>query len=214
MRNPPSPTWLLAIPLLLLACLQLMQYRKTDDIGERLAKLETGHKQLQDAYLYGTRERRAQLAQSLGYHAVQAAPPRSSPYAQGMSANQGTAVGGIVPSPAQATRQLRQQREQWEKDFTSEPINPRWAGDTIQAVDGLLQQSATAGHALRDTQVDCRSRTCRIKFDVGIGDNIDDLTQNLLTDMAAILPSAKMLQQTSADGQGIELTFYASAPSH
>lgn len=214
MRNPPSLTWLLAIPLLLLAGLQLMQYRKTDNIDERLAQLEAGHKQLQDAYLYGTRESRAQLAQSLGYHAVPTASSRPSPYAQGMSAGQGTVVGGGVSSPAQVAQQLRQQREQLEKDFSSEPINPKWAGDTIQAVDGLLQQSATAGHALRDAQVDCRSRTCRIKFDVGIGDNIDDLTQNLLTDMAAILPGAKMLQQASADGQGVELTFYASAPSH
>ena len=214
MRNPPSPTWLLAIPLLLLAGVQLMQYRRTDNIGERLAKLEAGHKQLQDAYLYGTGESRAQLAQSLGYHAAPTASSRPSPYAQGMSAGQGTVAGGGVPSSAQVAQQLRHQREQLEKDFRSEPINPAWAGDTIQAVDGLLQQSATAGHALRETQVDCRSRTCRIKFDVGISDNIDDLTQNLLTDMAALLPSAKMLRQVSADGQSVELTFYASAPSH
>jgi hypothetical protein len=215
MRNPPSPTWLLTIPLLLLAGLQVMQYRRTDDIRERLAQLEAGHKQLQDAYLYGTGESRAQLAQSLGYHAVPTASSRPSPYAQGMSAGQGTVAGGGVPSSAQVAQQLRQQREQLEKDFSSEPINPTWAGDTIQGVNGLLQQSATAGHALRETQVDCRSRTCRIKIDVGIGigDNIDDLTQNLLTDMAALLPSVKMLQQASADGQSIELTFYASASS-
>lgn len=213
MRNPPSPTWLLAIPLLLLAGLQLMQFRKADAIGERLAKLEAGHKQLQDAYLYGTRESRAQLAQSLGYRAMPKAPLQPSPSGRA-SAREGGVVGGGIPSPARVAQQIREQREQWEKDFTSEPINPRWAGDTIQAVDDLLQQAATSGHALRDAQVDCRSRTCRIEFSVGVGDNIDELTQNLLTDMAAILPSARMLRQTSTDGQGIELTFYASAPRH
>jgi hypothetical protein len=214
MRNPPSLNWLIAGPLLLLVGLQLMQYRETDSIGERLAKLEAGHQQLQGAYLNGTRESRAQLAQSLGYHAVPMPPGRSSPYGQGLAGGPGTVIGGGDLLPAQVAQQIRQQRVQLEKDFSSEPINPKWAGDTTQAVEDLLQQSATAGHTLRSAQVDCRSRTCRIKFDVGIGDNIDDLTQTLLTDMAARLPSTKMLRQLSADGQGMELTFYASAPSH
>lgn len=208
MAHPKFGTSLLiGLPLILLLALLAVQYRKTVGIEQRLAKLESSQRQLQETYLDGSRERKAQLAASLGYRRVPRAPPPGPAFAV---AGDASAVSGAPPTPAQAEQSLRQQRERLEREFASESTNATWAGTTNQNVQDLLRQAALQGHDVRNAQVDCRSSTCRIKFDVGTSDNLDMLTESLLTDMAPDLPIVKSLQQATPDGTGIELTLYAS----
>lgn len=211
--RPPSPTnGLIVVLLVVLVGLQVVQYRASERFGQRLSQLELAHRQLQDTYLDGSQARRAQLAAEQGYRRIpiqtQAPELRAGMLPSAISAS---AADGRTPTATQIEQSLREDRAQAERAFASEPVNPSWAGNVRQNVDDLLQQSTLQGHALNNVTIDCRSRTCRIQFNANTGEDTDGLLQDLLSNLAADLPTTRILQRASPDGSGTEFSIYASA---
>lgn len=181
------------------------QSQQLATLERRLASIEGNQKALQDAYLSGNRSSRQQLAARLGYRPTQAPPTPGL-----------TAPGGMkMLSPAALRQAVRETYQQHERTFNSEPVNPAWAGKTRQNVEDALYQIAQQGVVPQTTQIDCRSRSCRISLNLADSTQVDALTQTLLTEIASDLPSTTMLQIPSPDGQRIDLHIFATkAPSN
>jgi hypothetical protein len=167
------------------------------DLERRLARLEADHRALQDAFITGSRERRAALAQRFGYQPV----ARPGPSAGGATSR--------LPSPEVQRRAARQSYERLQQQFAGEPIDAAWAGTVRQNVEDVLVGLAAQGPEPRSVQVDCRSRTCRISLDLADTGEVDALVQPLLTEISGDLSETEMLQLPSPDGERLELHIFA-----
>lgn len=178
------------------------QSKQLAALERRLGSIEGNQKALQDAYLSGNRSSRQKLAARLGYQPVQAPPMPGLTGPDGMK----------MLSPAAQRQAIRETYEQHERTFNSEPVNPAWAGKTRQNVEDALYQIAQEGVVPQSTQIDCRSRSCRISLNLADSTQVDTLTQTLLTEIAADLPGATLVQIPSPDGQRIDLHIFATRP--
>lgn len=161
------------------------------DQDARLTQLERQHQALQDAYLDGSRDSRAQLARQLGY---QRAPE--------ISAHGGASVAsGELPTPQEQQAALQRMFDRLQRHFDNEPLDAAWANGVRQNVgDAVGIAIEEAGVSPRSSSVDCRSATCRIQLRFAEGANPDTLTQSFLTEIAGDLPVAQTLVVPTAGG--------------
>jgi len=196
--NPVAKTiTLAALAGALLLAYTLGRHGVETDLERRLARLEADHRALQDAFITGSRQRRAELAQRLGYQPVVRS---EGPYGGATSR---------APSPEVQRRAARENYEKLQQAFASEPVNAAWAGTVRQSVEDVLVGIAAEGPEPRSVQVDCRSRTCRISLDLADTSEVDALLQPLLTEISGDLSETEMLQLPSPDGERLELHIFA-----
>ena len=84
----------------------------------------------------------------------------------------------------------------------SEPLDPKWAGETKASVeDSLVNAAAESGVQPRSFSADCRSRGCMIRMEVGSGTDMDRVLDALTTDISGKLPMTTMIPVTGPDGR-------------
>lgn len=176
--------------------------RSADDriarMEQRLSVLEKAHRTLQDAFLSGTRVGRDHLARSLGYRRMSSGPPSETDRRK---------------APMSASEELafaRKSYQEYQRVFDAEVVNPAWSGTTRQNVEDVLYGIAQNGVVPRSAQIDCRSRSCKISLELNDTGEVDGLLEPLLTDIAADLPDARIVQMSSPDGQRIKLHIFAT----
>jgi hypothetical protein len=169
-------------------------------MSRKLDALQAQQTSLADAYLTGNPDKRDALAKHLSYRPV----PRQ-------------ADDDPIGSPKageSADRQLRDSldlKTEFEQKFASEPVNPRWAGKTRNAVqDAIVNIAATEGTVPKMAEVDCRSSTCRIHLNLRDREEVGMLTESLFVDIASILPSAKTVLLPTADGNRVDVYIFST----
>lgn len=184
----------------LLGAYTLGQRNEAERRDERLAQMETRQEALQDAYLSGTQDSRAQLAQQLGYRRVPVAAPSAKDDVLGMQ----------PPSPEQQAQLIQQTFKSLQQHFEAEQVNAAWSSSVRQNVEDAIDIGIQGSGARPEAStVDCRSNTCRIKLRFGEGSDPDALLQNLLAEIGGDLPVAQALVLPSPDGQR-DLYIYAA----
>lgn len=188
----------------ILAVLLAYWFGQRQGAGEqeaRLAELESQQKALQDAYLSGSHDSRADLAKRLGYRKVApAAPPGAA----------GDALSLQLPSPEEQRAATQRTFDQLQQHFDSERLDAGWAGGVRQNVgDAIDIAVGEAGVSPQSSTVDCRSETCRIQLRMAGDADPDMLAQSLLTEIAGDLPVAQMLVLPGPDGNN-ELFIFAA----
>lgn len=120
---------------------------------------------------------------------------------------------GSPPTATEAAAKRLQAGAAMERDYASEPMDPRWAGTTTQLIqDAIVDVAAGDAPMPEAAQVDCRSRTCRIDLTLKDGAEVGMFTDNLLVGLAGKLPNARMVERPSRDGRGMTVSIYASKP--
>jgi hypothetical protein len=108
---------------------------------------------------------------------------------------------GATPAPASreaAHRAAHAWREQLERTFWDEPLDPAWADETVEAIHQALASEDVASPTV--LALECRARTCRLEL-------ADDATSDLLKVLPAFLhqlaqPLPSATAYRAADGQG------------
>ena len=119
--------------------------------------------------------------------------------------------GARALSPEAQGRIAKSAQVQLESTFSTEPINPAWAGSTMRAVEAAIVDVVAAGAPTPGSaQVDCRSRSCRIRISLADYDQSGQFAMPLLAEIAAQLPVTQSVELPSADGNGLEMYIYAS----
>ena len=156
--------------------------------AQRLAQLEDRQRAFEAGVLNGVP--RAQLASQLGY----AQPPTRGP-APDM-------VERKPPTPAEAAKALQDRLADMDRNFMSEPLDPKWAGETKASVeDSIVGAAAETGVQPRSLNADCRSKSCMIQMEVGSGTDMDRVLDTLTTDISGKLPVTTMIPVTGPDGR-------------
>jgi hypothetical protein len=111
-------------------------------------------------------------------------------------------VRRMQQDPAYA-RQVQEQRlSELQHKFAEEPVNQRWAAETrAMTGDAIVSSAAMAGAKVKDADVDCRSKSCRIAFAVDAKFAYDDVLTYLMTDLAETLPSAQLVVMPLENGE-------------
>lgn len=201
----PSPVTFILIATVAIgasmAAMSHYQQRKTLGLLEkRLEQIERQQHLLALHVLNGDVGSRDSLAKSLGYSRK------------------------VAGSPSQPTRTMREEEvehqpaqedakahAQLESVYMSEPINPQWAGATMQKVESAIVDVASEGEITpKAAQVDCRGQTCRIRLSLSDNDQIGQFIPSLLVKFAGDLPSTQSVEVPSADGTSIDVYIYAT----
>jgi hypothetical protein len=181
------------------------QAKALQSINDRLASIESKQRTFETGYLNGVA--RPALAQQLGYQAHAGG---------GMTQGRPGMGDQRAPvSPQVAARQLQDKLLKLQKDFRTEPLNPKWAGETQRQIEDALVSAGEEGNIVpKGMQADCRSRSCMIDLDLANSTEADILSESFLTGISGRLPITTMIQTPSADGTRIVLHIMATkAPS-
>lgn len=184
--------------LLALLTLQVIQLYGATRLANRLNALEERHTALQDSFLAGSRESRAQLAASLGYRATPAATPNAD-------YRQRTMIREADHPSVQAVFVGMKQT------IAREAKDAAWAGNVQLNVRDVVQGLSQQGLDIPTTpEVHCRSQHCLISFDLGESGDEDAWIQELLTEIAGDLPQAQFVRVPSSDGSRSSLQILAN----
>jgi len=160
--------------------------RQSAATARQLADLQQRQHALEAGVLNGVP--RAQLASQLGY-----ASPPAMPAPDERERRQ--------PTPAEAEKARQDRLAALDKAFMSEPLDPKWAGQTKASVeDSLVSAAAESGVQPRSFSADCRSKSCMIDMQVGSGTDMDRVIDVLTTEISGKLPSTTMIPVTAPDG--------------
>lgn len=172
-------------------------------VAKRVDELERQLVALQDAYLTGNPQSRQSIAQSLGYRAVR------------------RGQGPIVDDPSRVLTEkavqakTQQVRAALDRDYSGEPLDPAWAGTSVNAIeDAIVEVASEGGPTPQATQVDCRSHTCRINLNLNDSGEIGSFVDNLLVRISGTLPNTRMVQHPAPNGRGMEVIIFATTKAH
>lgn len=166
-------------------------------VTDRVDEVQRQLTALQDAYLTGNPQSRQSIAQTLGYRAVRRDPSVDNP------------VRVLTEEAIRAKSQ--QVRADLDRNYSGEPLNPAWAGTSISAIqDAIVDVAAEGGPTPQATQVDCRSRTCRISLSLNDSAEVGSFVDNLLVRISSNLPNTRMVQYPAPNGHGMAVSIFAT----
>lgn len=88
-----------------------------------------------------------------------------------------------------------------EAEFTREPVDHGWSAMASQHLNDSIVAAANDSMAkVKQTDVRCRSQTCSIRIDMEASSSYEDLLMYLTTNMAELLPHAKLVVLPPAQG--------------
>src|SRR5689334_15969214 len=191
-----------AVPLLVVAAYLVGSQRQSAATAQRLAEMEQRQHALESGVLNGVP--RAQLASQLGYAPQPPAPDQRE---------------RKQLTPAEAAQALQDKLAAMDRQFRSEPVDPKWAGEAQKSVeDSVVGAAADSGVQPASFSADCRSKSCMINMEVGSGGDMDRMLEAFTTEVSGKLPVTTMIPITGPDGKvtmrilGTQSTPNASSP--
>lgn len=107
----------------------------------------------------------------------------------------------VREDPAYARQVQAQRLADLQRQFDSEPMDHRWSVEArSMTTEAMAAAAARAGAKIENSRVDCRSATCRIDMDVPAGHSYEDVLTYLMTDLAELLPHARLVVMPPSNG--------------
>lgn len=162
------------------------------EILERLAAIELRQQRLMDA----SRHRAMPAASTLASEAAYTHRQR------------------LKDDPVYSQQMEEQRLAELERQFEGEQVNPRWAGEVSTLLNDVLDLAALRSDMdVKAGTVDCRNRSCRISMEVPPeSDGYEDFVTYMMTEMASVLPKARLVTLEQPDGSRSVRIFADTSP--
>lgn len=103
--------------------------------------------------------------------------------------------------PEYARQMERQRLAGLQNEFANEPMDHRWSTEARAFVaEAMASALASADTKVKKSEIDCRSSTCQMVLDIDTRYSHEDVLMYLMTDLAELLPGARLVVMPPDNG--------------